>query len=83
MAVINAGVGLISGIRSNHQAQGGAHFGTEVGPFCMPISRRNEILHRVLPPLEPNNIYSHGRFGARKYEVSNQDHSFMLGRRSR
>jgi protoporphyrinogen oxidase len=35
-----------------------------------------EVIHRGLEPLR---VFSRGRFGAWKYEVSNQDHSFMQG----
>jgi protoporphyrinogen oxidase len=47
--------------------------------YPTPSIERNAILADVLPSLESNNIFSRGRFGAWKYEVSNQDHSFMQG----
>lgn len=53
-------------------------FSTEYG-YPTPSVDRDQILNHVLPPLEELNIYSRGRFGAWKYEVSNQDHSLMQG----
>lgn len=47
--------------------------------YPTPSLGRNAILSEVLPGLESQGIYSRGRFGAWKYEVSNQDHSFMQG----
>ncbi len=47
--------------------------------YPTPSLERNSILRHVLPALECMEIYSRGRFGAWKYEVSNQDHSFMQG----
>ena len=47
--------------------------------YPTPSLERDSILRRVLPALEDREIYSRGRFGAWKYEVSNQDHSFMQG----
>jgi protoporphyrinogen oxidase len=47
--------------------------------YPTPFLNRDEILEQVDPKLIENNIFSRGRFGAWKYEVSNQDHSFMQG----
>jgi protoporphyrinogen oxidase len=47
--------------------------------YPTPSLGRDSVLHDVLPALESTGIFSRGRFGAWKYEVSNQDHSFMQG----
>jgi protoporphyrinogen oxidase len=47
--------------------------------YPIPTLDRDRTLAGVLPALEQLGIYSRGRFGAWKYEVSNQDHSFMQG----
>ncbi|KAJ1515527.1 hypothetical protein HMI54_012170 [Coelomomyces lativittatus] len=47
--------------------------------YPTPTLDRDSILTQWLPNLESMNIFSRGRFGSWKYEVGNQDHSFMLG----
>lgn len=47
--------------------------------YPVPTLRRDGILRAVMPQLERLDIYSRGRFGGWKYEVSNQDHSLMQG----
>ena len=47
--------------------------------YPTPFVGRDELLKEILPDLEERNIYSRGRFGGWKYEVSNQDHSLMQG----
>jgi protoporphyrinogen oxidase len=47
--------------------------------YPTPGLHRDEALAQILPEFEADDIYSRGRFGAWKYEVSNQDHSFMQG----
>lgn len=50
-------------------------------PYGYPIPgvHRDAALAEIIPALERYDIYSRGRFGMWKYEVSNQDHSFMQG----
>jgi protoporphyrinogen oxidase len=47
--------------------------------YPTPFAGRDDALAAILPALERFEIYSRGRFGAWKYEVANQDHSFMQG----
>jgi protoporphyrinogen oxidase len=47
--------------------------------YPTPALGRDRALGVLLPALEKLNILSRGRFGAWKYEVSNQDHAFMQG----
>ncbi len=47
--------------------------------YPTPFSERDELLEEIDTQLLRHNVWSRGRFGAWKYEVSNQDHSLMLG----
>lgn len=47
--------------------------------YPTPFLGRDEVLAGLRSVLEPRRVFSRGRFGAWKYEVSNQDHSFMQG----
>jgi protoporphyrinogen oxidase len=47
--------------------------------YPTPSIERDAIVREVVPALEALGVYSRGRFGGWKYEVSNQDHSFMQG----
>ncbi|KAI0129827.1 hypothetical protein BJ170DRAFT_681319 [Xylariales sp. AK1849] len=47
--------------------------------YPTPSVERNDVLNEALPYLRGQDILSRGRFGAWKYEVGNQDHSFMQG----
>lgn len=51
-----------------------AHYG-----YPTPALGRDAALNAIHPELEEYGIYSRGRFGGWKYEVSNQDHSLMQG----
>lgn len=47
--------------------------------YPTPFLRRDEVITKYLAQLKQHNIYSRGRFGAWKYECSNQDHVLMQG----
>jgi hypothetical protein len=47
--------------------------------YPTPTLERDGGLAKVLPALKAKDVWSRGRFGSWKYEVANQDHSFMIG----
>jgi protoporphyrinogen oxidase len=47
--------------------------------YPTPSLYRDRGLAAIQPALEARGVFSRGRFGAWKYEVSNQDHSFAQG----
>ena len=47
--------------------------------YPTPFLGRDEVLDHLIPALSDCRVYSRGRFGGWKYEVANQDHSFMQG----
>lgn len=47
--------------------------------YPIPTKTRDTYLNPALKELDRWQIYSRGRFGAWKYEVSNMDHTFMQG----
>jgi len=47
--------------------------------YPTPSLERDEALAVLFPALESVDVFSRGRFGAWRYEVSNQDHSLMQG----
>lgn len=47
--------------------------------YPTPSLERDRALNHLLPRFEERGVLSRGRFGAWKYEVSNQDHSLMQG----
>lgn len=54
------------------------HHREEYG-YPTPFLGRDDVLAAIRPTLDAERLFSRGRFGAWKYEVSNQDHSFMQG----
>lgn len=71
-----AGLHNIGFIRDEDVVQVWHHY--ESYGYPTPSLNRDAALS-VLRVLEQHNIFSRGRFGGWKYEVSNQDHSFMQG----
>jgi len=47
--------------------------------YPIPTLGRDQALRTLQPALEAQDIFSRGRFGGWKYEVSNMDHSVMQG----
>lgn len=47
--------------------------------YPVPSLHRDRALTRLLPAFAARQVWSRGRFGAWKYEVSNQDHSVAQG----
>ncbi len=47
--------------------------------YPVPFLGRDALLGEVQPVLEAAGVYSRGRFGTWRYEISNQDHAFMQG----
>lgn len=47
--------------------------------YPTPFLERDRVVDPLIKDLAKISIFSRGRFGAWKYEVSNQDHSYMQG----
>ena len=47
--------------------------------YPTPTLERDRYVDRILDYLKAHRIISRGRFGTWKYEISNQDHTFMQG----
>lgn len=65
-------------IKSNDEIVSTYHRRFDHG-YPTPSLEREGVLKQLLPKLQAKDIYSRGRFGSWRYEVGNQDHSFMLG----
>ncbi|MCO6432074.1 MAG: FAD-dependent oxidoreductase [Deltaproteobacteria bacterium] len=65
-------------IHSRDQVCSTWHYVAKYG-YPTPFLNRDGLLRKVIPELEKLGVFSRGRFGAWRYEVSNQDHSFMQG----
>ena len=67
--------GLIDDVADVHHTW---HVRLERG-YPVPSLHRERALQRLLPAFARRDVLSRGRFGAWRYEVSNQDHSFAQG----
>lgn len=65
-------------INKSHEVLSTWHYRAHYG-YPTPGLGRDHALNAIQPELEKLGIYSRGRFGGWKYEVSNQDHSLMQG----
>jgi protoporphyrinogen oxidase len=65
-------------IRSDHNVACTWHSRIDRG-YPVPTQHRDEHLDVLFAALEDKGIFSRGRFGSWKYEVANQDHTFMQG----
>lgn len=75
---------VIAGLRSTRLLQAADQIVSRWSHRChhgypTPFLGRDAVLGRLHAGLEPLGIFSRGRFGGWKYEVSNQDHSLMQG----
>lgn len=59
----------VCSLATRHLAQG----------YPTPFLGRDDLVDPILRRFEEADVYSRGRFGAWKYEVANQDHSFAQG----
>ncbi len=65
-------------INKSHEILSTWHYRAHYG-YPTPALNRDRCLNAIHPELEKLDIYSRGRFGGWKYEVSNQDHSLIQG----
>ena len=72
------GLTATSLIDSKHAVHHVWHTRLEYG-YPVPSLHRDRALGGMQSTLAARDVYSRGRFGAWKYEVSNQDHSFAQG----
>jgi protoporphyrinogen oxidase len=72
------GLQATSLIESPAQVHHAWHIRLEHG-YPIPSRHRDRGLVGIQSTLEARGVFSRGRFGAWKYEVSNQDHSFAQG----
>jgi protoporphyrinogen oxidase len=47
--------------------------------YPTPFYERDQVLRPIISALQDRRIFSRGRFGGWRYEISNQDHAFMQG----
>ena len=64
--------------RSGQQLLSSMETSVEHG-YPVPFLGRDTLLSEIHPILEEGNIFSRGRFGSWRYEISNQDHAYMQG----